>query len=141
MLLTAGRNKEAAMFFSFRLIQTPPEPSQYILVWELLRERVSYLGRTFSGRGVRPLSCDWSEIRGGRGCCFWIVFDEQCGKSEDFPGVLQESGSTFTCLILAGRLNNVDPRQCNPFNDPQEQESWTPTFRSRFQDLHGFQDT
>lgn len=132
MLLTAGRNKETAMFFSIRLIQTPPEPRECILVWELLREHVSY---------VRTLSCDWSEMRGGRGCWFWIVFDEQCGKSEDFPGVLQESGSTFTCLILAGRLNSVDPRQCNPFNDPQEQESWTPTFQSRFQDLHGFQDT
>lgn len=53
-----------------------------------------------------------------------IVFDEQltemvskCGKPEDFPGVLRESGSTFTCSVLAGHLNSVDPRQCNPFND------------------------
>lgn len=46
MLLTAGRNKETAMFFSIRLIQTPPEPRECILVWELLREHVSYV-RTY----------------------------------------------------------------------------------------------
>lgn len=55
-----------------------------------------------------------------------------CGNL-DFPGVLQESGSTFTCSILVRCLSSMDPSQCNLFNDLWEQESWTQTFHSRFQ--------